>query len=229
MAAVAPETKNNSSLKSKKMKTKKTIYHLIVDKSGSMSDCIDRTIEGFNEQLKSVRLLADRYPEQDITLGLTMFNERVQPLFYETAPDVVRPLTVKSYWTEGSTALLDAIGETVTYLQQAQVRSEQSVPTTIVVVILTDGYENASSRYRLPDIRSMIAGLEETGKWTFSFIGATLDAVDVAEQMAIKRHNSFQFDKSEMKSQVWDRLSNAVYSYIDKKERGEDLGDFIEK
>lgn len=211
------------------MKTKKTIYHLIVDKSGSMSDCIDRTIEGFNEQLKSICLLSQKFPEQDIAMGLTMFNDQVQPLFYETNPEIIKPLSVKSYWTEGCTALLDAVGETITTLQQAQVRSEQFIPTTVVIVILTDGHENSSTKYRLHDIRRMIASLEETGKWTFSFIGATLDAVDVAEQMAIKRSNSVQFDKSEMKSQVWNRLSNAVYSYIDKKERGEDLGNFIEK
>ena len=33
------------------MKTQKTIYHILVDKSGSMSDCIDQTINGFNEQI----------------------------------------------------------------------------------------------------------------------------------------------------------------------------------
>jgi hypothetical protein len=216
-------------IKKSKMKTKKTIYHLIVDKSGSMSDCIDRTIEGFNEQLKNICLLANKYPEQDIAIGLTMFNDRVQPLFYETAPEIVKPLTVRSYWTEGCTALLDAIGETVTTLQQAQVRSEQFIPTTVVIVILTDGHENSSSKYRLQDIRRMISGLEETGKWTFSFIGATLDAVHVAEQMAIKRSNSVQFDKSEMKSKVWDRLGIAMDSYMEKKDKGQDLGDFIEK
>ena len=211
------------------MKTKKTIYHLVVDKSGSMSDCIERTIEGFNEQLQSIRALAERFPEQDISLGLTMFNDRVQPLFYESAPEVVRPLTVKSYWTEGCTALLDAIGETIVHLQKAQHRSEQLVQTTVVVVILTDGYENASVHYNLPAVRRMISGLEETGKWTFSFIGATLDAVDVAEQMAIKRSNSFQFSKSDMKTHVWDCLSSSLHAYMDKKEKGESLQNFIEK
>ena len=211
------------------MKTKKTIYHLVVDKSGSMSDCIDRTIEGFNEQLHSIRSLAERFPEQDISLGLTMFNEQVQPLFYESAPEVVRPLTVKSYWTEGSTALLDAIGETIVHLKEAQRRSEQLVQTTVVVVILTDGYENASVHYDLSAVRRMISGLEETGKWTFSFIGATLDAVDVAEQMAIKRSNSFQFSKSEMKTHVWDCLSSSLHAYMDKKEKGESLENFIQK
>jgi len=211
------------------MKTQKTLYHLIVDKSGSMSDCIDRTIDGFNEQLLSIRQLMQRYPEQEITIGLTMFNDRVQPLFYETPPAAVKPLTTTSYWTEGNTALLDAIGETAVRLQEAQLQSERSLPTTVVVVILTDGYENASVRYRLAEIRTMISGLEATGKWTFSFIGATLDAVDVAEQMSIKRSNSFAFQKKSMRKEVWGTINNSMNAYFDKKRKGDDLSDFISK
>ena len=37
------------------MKIRKTIYHLIVDKSGSMSDCIENTINGFNEQVNRIK------------------------------------------------------------------------------------------------------------------------------------------------------------------------------
>jgi len=209
------------------MKKQKTLYHLIVDKSGSMSDCVDQTINGFNEQLDHICALSEKYPEQDITIGLTMFNDRVQPLFYETSPGVLKPLTVRSYWTEGGTALLDAVGETICYLQKAQQRAERKLPTSVVVVILTDGHENSSGKYRLQDIRQMIDSLEKTGSWTFSFIGATIDAVAVAEQMAIKRANSTQFNKSEMKSDVWNRLMLSLYTYFDKKERGEIPLNFI--
>jgi len=211
------------------MKTKKTIYHLIVDKSGSMSDCIDRTIEGFNEQLKSIQRMCDQYPEQDIAIGLTMFNHQVQTLYHQTAPTVVKPLTVKNYCPDGTTALLDAIGMSVDQLMAAKNESERTIPTTVVVVVLTDGYENASVRYRLADIRSKIAELESTGQWTFSFIGATLDAAEVAEQMNIKRQNSYVFDKANMQSGVFSRLSANLDIYLDKKRKGGDLGNFIEK
>jgi hypothetical protein len=62
--------------------------------------------------------------------------------------------------------------------------------------------------------------LESTGRWTFSFIGATLDAVEVAEQMAFKSNNSYSFDKSEMESAVWNKLSDSMHHYFNKKNNG---------
>ena len=59
------------------MKKRKTIYHLIVDKSGSMSDCIDSTINGFNEQVNRIKLKGLEFEEEEITMGLTTFNNHI--------------------------------------------------------------------------------------------------------------------------------------------------------
>jgi len=72
----------------------------------------------------------------------------------------------------------------------------------------------------------MIGRLEETGKWTFSFIGATLDAVEVATQMDIKVQNSFSFTKEGMKDEVWDKLSRGIRTYANKRQNGENLDEF---
>ena len=189
------------------MKLRKTIYHLIVDKSGSMSDCIENTINGFNEQVKRIKILEKEFMEEEITIGLTTFNHFVSNHYYGASPSSIQPLTVKSYQPDGSTALLDAIGFTIRQIEQDLLLIPCTLPTTVVIVILTDGYENASSSFNLEAIRTSISRLEETGKWTFSFIGATLDAVAVAETMSIKRSNSYSFKKSEMKSKVWENLS----------------------
>jgi len=49
------------------MKTQKTLYHLVVDRSGSMSDCVDATIEDFNAQLARIRGLARKSPDQEVS------------------------------------------------------------------------------------------------------------------------------------------------------------------
>ena len=85
------------------------------------------------------------------------------------------------------------------------------------MVILTDGYENASRRYTLKNVKDMVEEREDSGTWTFSFLGATLDAVDVAEQMSIRRENSISFEKREMKGEVWDRLDTSMRGYFDRK------------
>ena len=48
------------------MQKQKTIYHLIVDKSGSMSDCIEQTISGFNEQVSKIREIEQSFPDQEV-------------------------------------------------------------------------------------------------------------------------------------------------------------------
>ena len=202
------------------MKKRKTIYHLIVDKSGSMYDCIENTISGFNEQVKKIKANELEFKEEEITIGLTTFNDHVNHHFFQVNPGKVNPLNSENYVPNGSTALLDAIGKTVQQIESEMMYVNQIIPTTVVIVILTDGYENASKSFNLENVRKMISRLEETGKWTFSFIGATLDAVDVAKELSIKTHNSFSFDKSEMSNKVWDKLNTSMSSYFDKKSKG---------
>ena len=210
------------------MKKRKTIYHLIVDKSGSMCDCIESTINGFNEQVNRIKSNENEFLEEEITIGLTTFNTIVNHHFFQAKPSEVRALNTDTYIPDGSTALLDAIGKTVQHIENEVKITNQVIPTTTVIVILTDGYENASRMFTLESIRNMISRLEETGNWTFSFIGATLDAVDVAKDLAIKAHNSFSFDKSEMSNKVWTKLNNSMTSYFDKKSKGKNTNNLFE-
>ncbi len=207
---------------------KKTIYHLIVDKSGSMSDCIDNTINGFNEQINKIQQLQREFAEQEITIGLTTFNDDVNHHFFQYPAAVVKPLTRETYRPNGSTALYDAIGDSVRNIELIIEETSMVFDTTVVLVVLTDGYENASRKYRLQQIREMISRLEGTEKWTFSFIGATLDAVEVADQLAIKRQNSFSFTKESMSGEVWNKLSDSMHHYMDKKRRGDKLDNLFD-
>ena len=208
------------------MKTRKTIYHLIVDKSGSMMDCVDNTINGFNEQVNRIKDKALEFTEEDITMGLTTFNDNVKHVYFQQNPKEMVLLSYENYRPSGGTSLLDAVGETITEIELQIAAS--LIPTTAIIVILTDGYENASKKYNLEKIRNMISKLEETGNWTFSFIGATLDAVDVAASMSIKSQNSFSFEKKEMKNAVWDKLDKSVSSYFIKKRSNRNLNNFFE-
>jgi hypothetical protein len=210
------------------MKTQRTIYHLIVDKSGSMSDCIDATINGFNEQVNRIRSIAMEFPEQDIRIGYTIFNHSIDMPAVAQDLNTITKLSRANYVPSGSTALYDAIGKTTLQLE-AFTEQHSDLPVTYVVVVLTDGYENASQMFTLQNIRSMISRLEATGRWTFSFIGATLDAVAVAEQMSFKNHNSFSFEKSEMNAAVWHKLSDSMERYLHKKRKGKDLSNLYDK
>lgn len=208
------------------MKTQRTHYQLIVDKSGSMSDCIEATIDGFNEQLNRIRDMEIEFPEQDIRIGLTLFNDNVHQLRIGDPVTDMPLMSRENYVPAGSTSLLDAIGQTLQLLSEREA-SRNDLPITYVVVILTDGYENSSKYFNLKQVRSRIERLEASGRWTFSFIGATLDAIEVAKQMAIKGHNSLHFKKESMKGEVWDKLSGSMRRYFDNKRSGEDTSNLF--
>jgi hypothetical protein len=205
------------------MKTQKTIYHLVVDKSGSMGDCIEQTVNGFNEQISRIKEMESEFPEQEISIGLTTFNHTVDHIYYMRQLSGAYKMTFENYIPNGSTAMLDAMAETMLRLSNRLEESNKQLPTTIVMVILTDGYENASTKYTLKNVKEMVEAREASGTWTFSFLGATLDAVDVAEKMSIPRENSVAFHKASMKDSVWDRLNDSMRGYYDRKRKGEDL------
>jgi uncharacterized protein YegL len=204
------------------MTKQKTIYHFILDQSGSMSDCIDATLSGLQEQRDNIIRIAKEFPEQEIRVGLTVFNQDVQIIYQNMPTENFPSIQQIEYRPSGSTALLDAIGLSITQVENQISRDGD----TAIIVILTDGYENASRFYSLLQIKNLIKSKEDSGKFTFSFLGATLDAVDIAEQMNIRRDNSAYFEKSMMKDAVFSKVSNSINDYMDRKRKGENLSKF---
>lgn len=211
------------------MKTQKTLYHLVVDRSGSMSDCVDATIEGFNAQLARIRGLAREFPDQEVSIGLTLFDDHVDCRYAARTPDACPALDHRSYVPGGMTALLDAIGMTIRQLEQAKSESEPTGPATVVMVIITDGHENASRFFTFKEVSAKIAALQETGQWTFTYLGATLDATQVGESLKIDSRNNRFFQKQEIGREVFDEVSDSMRHYMMKKQKGEDLKDFYGK
>jgi hypothetical protein len=205
---------------------KKTYYHIILDQSGSMQDCIHSTVSGFNEQLQVIKSLQERYPEQEIRVGLTRFNEKVMHTYFSQLPDKIAELSVEIYQPNGSTALYDAIGMTTRKVNEDIGTELISDIATAVVVIITDGYENSSRQFDLAQIKSMIRELEATGKWTFSYLGATLDAVRIAANLNIQHQNSISFDKCSMLD-TFNTLGESMDNYLKEKREGKNPNKFL--
>ena len=208
------------------MKNKKTYYLLILDRSGSMNDCINETISGYNEQLQMIRDLQNRYPEQEFYSSLTTFNHTVEHPFMESSVSTMKELTTNSYIPDGMTALLDAIGEGVMNLKARKSEEFENDEATAVVVIMTDGHENSSRIFQKEAIRRMIRELEATENWTFSFMGATHDALEVANDMNIRSQNALKLDKQDIKASM-QRVSRAMATYAEEKSFGNKLKDFF--
>ena len=205
------------------MKKPITHYQIILDESGSMSDCYTATMQGLLEQKNKISELSIKYPDQEIRVSLTNFNDSINPVFQHMNARDLHQLERISYHPSGSTALFDAIGTCIHTLQSQKFDVENS----FVVIIITDGHENASCQFSHAQIKTMIEDLEKTGKWTFTYLGATLDSVDIDTDLNIKQQNSMKFSKENMKEQIWDNLGDSFDHYLAKKQKGDKLSDFL--
>ncbi len=201
------------------MKNTKTIYHFIIDQSGSMSGMEEQTIAGFNEQLKTLKELQIEYPDQKYLISLTLFDSQVNRIINNGNVGQLEDLNPGFYRPNGSTALLDAIGKAIYDIKTDFGEQINNNEASVVVVILTDGYENASRLYTYHDIARMIKELEQTERWTFNFLGADLDAAHTSAMLNIKHENTMSFDKSDF-SDIMGNVRESVKVYANKKSQG---------
>jgi hypothetical protein len=208
------------------MQNKTTYYQFILDASGSMSNCRHETLQNLNLHLKTIQNLQIEFPEQIFKVSLTLFNTRLSQKWQYKSPLDIQPLPLDDYNTDGSTALLDAIGTQIHEIQHKFGDQMESDEATVVMVILTDGEENSSRFYDFPFISKTIKRLEKTGKWTFTFLGTDIDAFHVGEMLSIKRENTMQFDKREM-GRTFNHLNNSLKNYSYNKQMGHLNDDFL--
>lgn len=143
----------------------KTYIAIILDKSGSMYGREQFAINSFNEQVQVARAAEN----QDIKITLTEFNHDVNIKVYNQDVGSAKEILLEEYKPNGGTALNDAIGYTVGKLRQEPDIEEEHV--SVLVIVISDGYENSSKEYKHHNIKDLIGSLEATNHWTFTYIG----------------------------------------------------------
>lgn len=163
------------------MKKNLTELVFILDRSGSMQGLEADTIGGFNAMLEKQK----KEPGQAFVSTL-LFDDQTQVIHDRVPLDRVKPMTERDYYVRGCTALLDAVGGAIHHIGNIHKYARpQDVPEHTLVVITTDGMENASRRYSLPQVKRMIQRQKERYGWEFIFLGANIDAVEAAGQLGI--------------------------------------------
>lgn len=153
----------------------------ILDRSGSMSGLEADTIGGFNAMLKQQKGKAGI-----VHVTTVLFDDRYELLHDRIAIDGIKPITEKDYAVRGSTALLDAIGKTIHKIDHVQkMTAEEQRADQVLFIITTDGMENASREYSYDAIRQLIEGHKNQNQWEFIFLGANIDAIEVAQKVGI--------------------------------------------
>lgn len=157
-----------------------TQAYFVLDRSGSMASCLDDTIKGFNqfvEEQKNVGI-------DQLGLTLVTFDDVIETVYHKKPIADVSQLNRDIYIPRNSTALLDAIGETIKTAEKDNVENNN-----VIIAILTDGLENSSKNFDLKDIHKKISEKRSLG-WKFIFLGANQDAIRSGEQLGIDRNLS---------------------------------------
>lgn len=154
----------------------------VLDESGSMDTLAEDTIGGFNSMIAQ-----QREEGADALVSTVLFSTDMKIIHDRVPLGDVPKLTRREYRPGGCTALLDAVGGTIQHISRVHRHArEDDRPDGTLVVITTDGLENASSRYSYEDVRRLISERKERQGWEFLFLGANIDAAREAGRMGIE-------------------------------------------
>lgn len=172
-------------------KIKETYVALVLDSSGSMSDVKADAIGGFNQQAKTIRENADKGGTTYVSLFT--FGGPPDSLPHEDYLNqpaaTLQDLNHTTYTPFGNTPMMDAIGMALTRLQPFDKPGED---VGFLVIVVTDGYENASREWREGSkLVDLIRQLESTGRWTITLIGANVDLNQIARMTGISQTQSY--------------------------------------
>lgn len=152
----------------------------VIDRSGSMSSCLNDTIGGFNTFVKNQKSLGG-------TMSLYLFSDKLSTVYKDMEISEVPNLDTTTYVPQGSTALLDALGE---------ILHNESINSGDMVIIVTDGEENSSLNYSLYVVKKLIDKCTREGVH-FMYLGANQDAFQEAGKLGIPKRNIMNYDIAE--------------------------------
>lgn len=171
----------------------KTDITIILDRSGSMNSVKDDTIGGFNNFLEEQQKI-----EGEAVLSLVQFDDQYDVVYLDKDINSADKLTDETFQPRGMTALFDAVGRTINSVGQRLVSlPETERPNKVLLVIMTDGFENASVEYNAERVSEMIKTQRNVYSWEFMFIGANQDAVLSAQQIGIPMQAALTYAANE--------------------------------
>lgn len=140
---------------------------IVLDESGSMDNIKDKTIKSING------LLDEQRTAGPTNVTIVKFSNIPQAIVCGEDINNLSVLTSEDYDPNGRTALYDGIGMAIEMADKRNVIVNDN--TGVMLVIVTDGWENASHKYNLLSIRELLQQ-KEKDDWIISYLGANIDS-----------------------------------------------------
>ena len=185
----------------------------LLDRSGSMGGIETDTIGGYNSYINEQK-------KNNAKVTTILFDDKYEMLTKREDIKNIKKLTNKEYYVRGCTALLDAIGNTINFMDKEKANK-------VMFVITTDGMENASKEFTRAKIREMIQGLKD---WEFIYIGADIDSYSEGQSIGIDSKNisNYRKDKKGV-SMLYSAINSATENYRADRRNNVDWKQDLEK
>lgn len=208
------------------MKKGLTEIVFIIDKSGSMSGLEADTIGGFNSMIRK-----QKKEENEALISTVFFSDNSEVISDRKDIKDIKELNEDDYQVGGCTALLDAVGDAINHIGNVhKYAREEDRPEKTLFVITTDGMENASHKYLYKDVKKKIEKQKEKYGWEFLFLGANIDAIEVANTFGIREDRAFNYKASKKgTAHHYNAISNVVSGFraMPRERVKEDMSDMI--
>lgn len=134
--------------------------------------CLDETGSMYGQEERVVKSLNDYVAELPHHVNLTVFKfgHKRWVTVYEGDRCDWKNITASSFRPDGNTPLYDSIARTITYAIGQAVTGDK-----VMIVIDTDGEENASDEFNHEQIKRMVANQKEVPGWEFLFMANGID------------------------------------------------------
>ena len=187
--------------RAKKVKT--TVVHLLLDMTGSMAARKDETIAAFNEYIKSLQASDDT---KGFSFTFSQFNSiiGVKKIVKQVSMKDVPLLDDSNYRPDAVTPLYDAIGRII---HDADKQADKN--DAVLIVIQTDGQENASQEYTKEAVKQLIKDRES---WQFVYLGCDLDAMGQGAALGIQAGNTMSYNNKNTRT-AYARMASSTINY----------------
>ena len=197
---------------------------MLLDRSGSMSGLEAAVVKGVN------RFIAEQAAEPgSCRLTVAQFDSEApfELLVDDVSVHKADPHALEQYEPRGLTPLFDAVGRLIGCADRRvkQRRKGGKKPEDQTVVIVTDGYENASTDYTAADIHKLIAKRREQG-WAFVFMGANQDSYAESARLGVDQRNVQNYEASD--EGVGEAFASVSRAYSERRAMSSTVGISVE-
>lgn len=160
---------------------------MLLDRTGSMASLWEEAVSSVNTYVKEM----DKDGADD-HVTLAVFDAYETGMQFNVLRNAVPIADWKAVATDevlprGMTPLLDALVRIIT-------RAEEVNNEKTVIVVMTDGHENASKEITLQAAKAAIERIAKKG-WQVNFLGADFDGIAQARGLGVARERSMNFKR----------------------------------